>query len=208
MKILCSVLLLFLFAVVVSGQDLANLSNSPDLIVIRKEWQEISNLRNPELDEDPFRAVNETNQALRDREETMKQEKLRAKMGLPPEPRVVRVRRPEADAKDSEPSTVYIYKVKVKNTGQKTIQTLTWEYVFFDPGTKQEVGRRQFISKVEIPPGKTENVAMRSASPPTGAVNVKQSGKKLRNQYSEQIVIQSIEFADGSLWQAAKESTK
>lgn len=207
MKILSLTLLLFLFTAAAAGQVPVNSSITPDVSVIQKEWQEISNIRNPVLDEDPFRAINETTQTLRDREETMRQEKLRAKQGLPQEPRKTRSRPAEAAAKDSEPTTIYIYKVKVKNTGQKVIQSLTWDYIFFDPDTKSEVGRRQFITKVDIAAGKTESIIVRSASPPTGSINVKQSGKKLRDRYSEQIVIQSIEYSDGSLWQAVKDST-
>ena len=203
MKILYSVFFLFLFTLAVSGQASVNSSNAPDLVVVQKEWQEI-NQQNSQLDTDPFQPINETNQELRDREETLRQERRRARAGLPPEHRTVRVKPIEEIKKDSEPSTVYIYKVKIKNTGPKAIQELKWEYVFFDSDTKQEVGRRQFISKVDIPPGKTESIVIRSASPPTGTINVKQSGKKLRSQYSEQIVIESIEYADGSLWQAAK----
>ena len=55
-----------------------------------------------------------------------------------------------------------------------------------------------------------ENVAftlLRSERPikdflPIGTVDAKKAGKASRDQYSEQVVIRRIEYADGSVWQA------
>ena len=100
-------------------------------------------------------------------------------------------------------AVAYVYEVKIRNTGEKRIRTLTWEYVFFEPGTELEVGRRRFVSRVNIPPGRTGNVVMRSTSPPTGTFDAAKAGKKSSDQYAEQVVIQSVVYADGSVWQAA-----
>ena len=100
-------------------------------------------------------------------------------------------------------SVTYIYEVKVRNTGEKEIRTLIWEYVFFEPGTERELGRRRFVSRESIGPGKTRNLVLRSASSPTGTIDASKAGKKSRDEYSEQVVIQRIEYADGSVWQAA-----
>jgi hypothetical protein len=102
----------------------------------------------------------------------------------------------------SKPVSVeYLYEAKFMNTGERKIRKLVWEYVFFEPGTQNEVGRRQIESKVSINPGKIGSVAVRSASPPSGIVSVSQTGKKPQEQYSEQVVIKSIEYDDGSVWQ-------
>jgi hypothetical protein len=44
---------------------------------------------------------------------------------------------------------------------------------------------------------------MRSGTPPTGTIDASNAGKKSRDQYSEQIVIQRVGYADGSVWQTA-----
>ena len=61
--------------------------------------------------------------------------------------------------------------------------------MFFEPGTQREVGRRQFISKENIEPGKTKTLVIRTPLPPTDTIDSSKADKKSRNQYSEQIVI-------------------
>lgn len=198
MKILYAALLVFLLVVCAVGQNPADSASIPKLEIIKSEWSII--VRNSLLDLDPFEAINETRQAQQDEIEYRKQTQIRAKMGLPPEPKPVRVK--SMDNRPTGTSVTYVYEMKVKNTGMKEIDVITWDYVFFDQNTEQEIGRRQFISKVSIEPGKAKKVLMRSVSPPTGTINAKQSGKKLRDQYIEQISIQTIQYADGSVWTA------
>lgn len=99
-------------------------------------------------------------------------------------------------------SVTYIYEVKIRNIGKKDIRSLAWDYVFFDPGTQREVGRRKFVSEVSIGPSKTRRVVVRAASSPTGIIDAAQAGKNSRNLYSEQVIIQSVGYADGSGWKA------
>lgn len=205
-------LLLALFYFAIGGAASAQtLSNSPDashvpnLTVIQKKWS--VEVHNTALDDDPFRGSDEHRQAERDRINNSRQNEIRVRQGKSPVAPPVRARLPETES--SEISATYIYEVKVRNTGEKAIRTIAWEFAFFDPVSKQEVGRQRFVSKEKISPGKTKTLAMRSASPPTGtidatdATDVTKAGKKLRDQYIEQVVIQSIEYADGSLWRAA-----
>lgn len=200
MRTVYPMLWLFLLAVGVSGQTVANTFGTSNVEVIQQKWG--VEVRNPLLDEDPFKAINDTQQAIRDQKEILRQEEIRRRQGLPPEPRPVRVRKPEADIPLS-PTTTYTYEIKVKNTGEKAIQTFIWDYVFLEPGTAREVGRLRFENKVNIAPGKTKSLVMYSVSPPTGSINAKNAGKKLREQYAEQIIIQGIQYADGSIWLAA-----
>jgi hypothetical protein len=106
----------------------------------------------------------------------------------------------EREARPGRPTVEYIYRAKVNNTGSKAIRKMVWEYVFFDPATQKEVGRRRYENKVNIRPGKSSNVIARSLTPPTGTIDANQVGKQPKDQYSEQIVIQRIEYADGSVW--------
>lgn len=201
MKALCPVLLLFLAAVNASGQAVVNSVVMPNLEVIEKEWR--VEKHNPMLDDNPLRLVDEINQAEINRR-TPRQNTARTRQLLPePTPDPI----PEPDVVTTEISTRYVYQVKFKNTGDKAIKTLTWDYVFSEPGTQNEVGRHRFVSKVNISPGKTKNLVMRTGSPPTGSINAKNAGKKLREQYAEQVVVQGIQYADGSVWLAAAAAT-
>src|SRR5215813_11696065 len=40
----------------------------------------------------------------------------------------------------------FVYSAKLKNTGPKTIEGIAWDYIFLDPATNAEVGRRQLLS--------------------------------------------------------------
>jgi hypothetical protein len=97
----------------------------------------------------------------------------------------------------------FIYEFTVRNTGSKVIRKLVWEYSFTDPATQRTVGRRQYKSSVKILPGMTAKLVVRSSSPPLGIINVAQAGagQNSQDQSPEQMLIQSIKYADGSVWQ-------
>ena len=109
----------------------------------------------------------------------------------------------EREAKRNGKTVLYVYEVKFRNTGAQGIRRVTWEYVFFEPGTETELGRRRFISKVNLSPGGTTNVVVRAAASPTGTVDARKAGKKPKDMYSEQIVIQRIDYEDGTFWRPA-----
>ena len=200
MKVLYLVIVLLFLVVEISAQALSNSSDTSNVIVIQKKWR--LEVRNPALDEDPHRANNEQRQAEYDRRENVRQNELRIQRGKSPEI-APPPRRNTSERAVSNYLARYIYELKVKNNGEKAIRTIVWEYVFFEPGTEVIVGQRQFVSKVSISPCKTKNIVARSASPPTETINATKAPGKSREQYSEQIVIQTIEYEDGSLWKAA-----
>lgn len=196
MKALCSILVLFLFVVCAAAQALSNPPAGPNLTVIQKKWR--IDVRNPALEKDPIRAMNEREALERQRKETERTNEILIEKGMPTKTSTVRPPAPQTGAR--RPSVTYVYEVKVRNTGPKGIRVLNWEYVFFEPGTEQEVGRRRFATKVSIGPGKTRTVIARTASSPTGTIDASKAGKKPEDQYSEQVVIRSVEYADRSVW--------
>lgn len=201
MKFVYFLIFFFLFAGNVLGQTLPS---TPFVEVIEQKWSVIAirtgDYSSP-LNEDPFRANNETNQAKEDLKQTARLNKILIAEGKDPVAPPVRMRLPES-SRSGYASSKYLYKAKIKNTSDKTIQTIRWEYVFFEKGTNREVGRQKFFAKVKIHPGGTKNLTGESISPPTGAIDANLVDKKIRDQYSEQVIIQSIEFTDGSLSKA------
>ncbi|HSK70313.1 MAG TPA: hypothetical protein VK892_01360 [Pyrinomonadaceae bacterium] len=197
MQIICLALLLSVLAIGVYAQTPVNLSDSSNVIVIKKEWR--FQVRNPALDESPFIDIDERVQEEQDLRNTAAENRRRARLGVKP---VIPPVRPPVEKKDGPASARYIYKIKVKNIGEKAVTALTLEYIFSEPSTQQEISRRQFVSKEEIAPGETVSLVFHSVAPPTGTINVKDADKKSGEQFSEQIIIQRVEYADGSVWQA------
>ena len=203
MKPIYALSLVMLLAAVVSAQVITGSSIAPDIEVIEKEWY--MEVNNPAFEKSPFGPIEELQQTRQTRRVIQRQNEIRARRGLPPL-RTPTPSAPEPEQSNDKSPDVFTYKLKVRNTGQKIIQAIIWDYVFLEPGTEREVGRVQFVSEVKISPGKTKNLSVSSLSPPSNSINVKETGKKLREQYSEKIIIQGIEFTDGSFWQAqAKE---
>jgi len=197
MKTLSLMLLLFLLVDASSAQNSSTLSNPPDVAVLEKNWR--LEIRDPALDDDPFRANDDHDSTVRAQRENDRMNAIRIKKGSNPEPYV-----PPAWPIGiilQAPSSTYIYSVKIRNTGAKTIRVLVWEYMFIEPDTQKEVGNHRYTSKVNIHPSKCGNVVERSVSPPNMIIDAGNVGKKLREQLSERVVIHRIEYADGSFWQ-------
>jgi hypothetical protein len=198
MKIITSALLLSLAAAGGYSQSPLPAAEAPGVEVVKKDWR--FEVRNPALDESPFIAIEERLQEESDIRETAAENERRRKLGVRP---IKKPERPPAERKDRPARAAYIYEIKVKNTGDKPISSLTLEYVFFEPGTTREVGRRQFTGKEQISPGKSKTLVFRSASPPTGSINANDAGKKDDRKYTEQVVVRSIQYSDGTNWEAA-----
>lgn len=196
MRFLSSLFTILVITAGVSAQASLSESESPKIELVQKGWHIVYS--NPNLDEDPFRAVDEHNQQEIDKKATIKNNEVLVKQGKSPELPPSQMRPMDNTRRD--PRTSYIYEVKFKNNGQKEIRTISWDYVFFEPETKEEVGRRQFVSKTKIEPGKAKTLIMSSGSPPTETVDAGKNAQKADQSYFEQVEIRSIEYADGSIW--------
>jgi hypothetical protein len=202
MKYFCLLGLLLLLTLEASTQTL---SDSSGLSVLQKKWHKnVVRSQNSALDEDPFRANDEARQANQDQKEYLRVKAIRQKLGLPQEDPRVRVKPIKETGTQSrnEDSILYTYQIKVQNNGTKTIEKVVWNYVFFNSTTNQEVGRHTFISETNLKPNETDNLVEKYFSSPTGSINANDAGKKLSKLYIEQINIKSIQFTDGSVWEA------
>ena len=95
----------------------------------------------------------------------------------------------------------YAYKIKVQNPGPKAIEIVFWEYQFQDPTDPSLVARRQFLCGVNIAANKSKDLEGFSLSGPSEVVNVKTLANKSNNAFKERVVINRVEYADGSMWQ-------
>ena len=108
-----------------------------------------------------------------------------------------------AAQRNKKPSQYYfIYKTKFKNNSTSAIVQIDWDYIFFERDTENEMGRQQFTSDEQIGPGKTKEVTVTITSPPTKTVSVTSLNLGERDRFTEKIVLVSVKYADGRVWNA------
>jgi hypothetical protein len=100
------------------------------------------------------------------------------------------------------PKYYFIYKTKIKNNYTAAITQIDWDYVFYERGTDNELGRQQFTSDEQIGPGKTRELTVRITSPPTRTISVTSLSLEERDRLSEKVILVRIQYADGRTWQA------
>jgi hypothetical protein len=107
-----------------------------------------------------------------------------------------------AALRDKAPSRYYfVYKAKIKNNSTTAIVELDWDYVFFERGTENELGRREFTTDEQIAPGKTRELTVTTLSPPTRTVSLSSLNLGEHDQFTERIQLVRIKYADGRVWQ-------
>jgi hypothetical protein len=90
-------------------------------------------------------------------------------------------------------STRYAYEIRVRNSGDKLIRAIRWDYVFTEPETREEIGRRRFYSPVSLRPKQTKKLEGFTRSAPTPIVSAK-------GLQSERVVVECVILSDGSIW--------
>lgn len=99
----------------------------------------------------------------------------------------------------AEPRDGYSYRIKVKNSATQVAEVVFWEYQFYDAANPNLVARRQFLCGVSIRPDKEKDLEGFSLSGPSDVVSVAALADKSR--FKESVLINRIEYADGSMWQ-------
>lgn len=117
--------------------------------------------------------------------------------------RAAQLERIVQESRTINPKTVdgYEYRVKLKNAGTKTIEILFWEYQFSEPSNQSTMVRRQFLCNVKIKPGKDKEVLSFSLSGPSDVISVGTLADKSGTPLQENVVINRLEYADGSILQ-------
>lgn len=95
----------------------------------------------------------------------------------------------------------YEYRVKFRNGGPAPVEVLFWEYQFAETSNTSNVARRQFLCGVAIKPGKEKEVVSFSVSGPSNVVSAGTLANESDPSYAEKVVINRIEYADGTIWQ-------
>jgi hypothetical protein len=196
---LCSSLFLglLLFTGSAISQTALTRSDAPDLLVSKISWQK--EVFVPALYDDPMQPNQEQVNLKREQKIIARANNVRVQGGQNPLPLPTREVMSANRKAPAGPSVSYLYKAKITNTGSKTIRALIWEYSVIDENGVQ-AGTHTFIDNSKIRAGRTAGLVAYSSTP---AVNVitSQSAKDSRHQYSERVIIDRIEYDDGTYWQ-------
>lgn len=107
----------------------------------------------------------------------------------------------EARTPKSKPVDGYSYRAKIRNTSAKVIEVVFWEYQFAESANPATVVRRQFLCGVNIKPDKEKELQAFTLSGPSDVISVGSLANKSGNLFEEKVVINRVEYADGSIWQ-------
>ncbi|HEY2963965.1 MAG TPA: hypothetical protein VGJ37_16210 [Pyrinomonadaceae bacterium] len=107
------------------------------------------------------------------------------------------------ESRTTKPKTTdgFAYRVKVQNPGTKVVEIVFWEYQFQDPADPSLVARRQFLCGVNIGANRSKDLEGFSLAGPSEVVNVSTLANKSENPFKENVLINRVEFSDGSIWQ-------
>ena len=105
------------------------------------------------------------------------------------------------ESRAAKPVDGFAYRAKVHNASTKPIEIVFWEYQFKESAAATPLLRRQFLCGVSIKPEKDKELQAFSLSGPQDVISVNILAKKQGSPGTEQVVINRVEFADGSIWQ-------
>jgi hypothetical protein len=202
MKYFSLALLIALTATVSNAQSVSMLSDPPGAEVTRFSWSK----ERIGWEKDPFGGPIENFDEVRAR--TRNEKRIEdAKRGNSAEIDKIK-REAKADAaniaakhKDTRSRYVFVYKATVKNSSNKAIKSIDWDYIFLERGTETEIGRQQFTSEEKISPGKTKELTVTITKPPTQTISLTALNNNERGTLHGHVVLVRIDYADGTSWQ-------
>ena len=100
-----------------------------------------------------------------------------------------------------KPIEGFVYRAKFQNASSKELEIIFWEYEFTDAAITPVVSRRQFLCAGLTKAGKEKEFKGFTLSGPSDVVAVDSLAKKTDSPLKERVVINRLEFTDGTIWQ-------
>lgn len=107
----------------------------------------------------------------------------------------------ESRSRKSKTVDGFLYQVKVKNESARTIEILFWEYQFKERANPSNSVSRQYLCGVNIKPDKEKELSVFSTFSPGTLVSADSPGDKSGDLFEEKILINRVEYSDGTIWQ-------
>jgi hypothetical protein len=198
-----ALLLVCLLTGSVNAQTSSNEGDAPRVTVIKNSSRK--KLRSPMIDQDPLGS----SQGRLDEVRALKGIERENARRSPSSQQPVRItgRVPPSSTSLSAPistppdrSIQYIFEAKIRNTGTKKIRLIGWEYVLIHPFNLYVLGNRHFTSKVNLSPGKSAKLIGSVTQIMSGFDDLDTAYLAERVIYPEHVVINRIEYDDGSVW--------
>ena len=194
---LLTVIVTLLLTSSINAQEATDASNPTSVTILEKHWE-----RRVPPEKDYLRRNEEAMDQSRKEKDVIKRREDESLPGQPTQEKMpVPQQRPLVTSEQLERNTLYIYRIKVRNDGKKTISRLYWEYQFIDPDTHELMGTRKIFSDLKIRPGKTHKITAYSRTQPARIVNVNKLDRKYKDQFTERLIIHRIHYSDGTAWQ-------
>jgi hypothetical protein len=105
------------------------------------------------------------------------------------------------ESRAAPPVDGFVYAVKFKSASAKPIARIFWEYQFKETANPANVTHRRFLCNVKMKPEQAKDLEIFSLGGPSDVISVKSLSKESGNQFQEAVVIDRVEYADGSFWQ-------
>ena len=105
------------------------------------------------------------------------------------------------DARAPEPINGFAYQVKLRNVAEKQTELIYWEYQFKETANPTNIARRKFVCKTRIKPEKDKEISVFSLLGPSDVISVKSLAKGSGQQFEETVVVNRVEYSDGTSWQ-------
>jgi hypothetical protein len=192
MKRLLTITLLLL--IVLSSQSLCAAQGEANLSVLKVSW---SHYHRALTEEPEWNAPPDYRQRT-DREKAMAQ----VQYGDIMKSQALKKAEREAVRSAIKTGQIFVYKVKLQNTGQKAIKNFYWEYQVIESANPQNLSARQFFCAAQIKTEQQRSFEVFSLTPPTTAViSAATLGNEQKASFEQKAVINRIEYKDGSVWQ-------
>lgn len=185
-----------------NAQTPATLGDAPELQVVKFSWSK----ERQNWEQNPFGGPNENFHEMQFRARAEKRASDARRANSPEADKLEKDARTDAAIikaerqKKGPPRYTFLYRASIKNTSEKTIKEIDWDYVFLDAVTGEELGRRQFTSVETIGPGKSKDLSVTLTAPPTQRISVYSLDKKEKTGLEEQVIIVRTKYSDGSVW--------
>jgi hypothetical protein len=194
-----------LLALVVQGQTGAGSNNGSSVVVLGSKWyksrQVLEKLETPSTG--PVRAMSSADKNFERNRRTNDPAGVRDPNADSVDGRSAALEKSVQEARAPQPKPVdgFAYRAKIQNAGSRIIEVVFWEYQFKELANPERVVRRQFICGVQIKPEKDKELQAFSLSGPSDVISVESLSRKSTNLFEEQIVINRVEYSDGTIWQ-------
>jgi hypothetical protein len=184
MRVTGLILMIIAAAAGTSAQTTADGGLPPDVLILTQKWSGTTFL--PDWDRSPYSSL---------------------KRGTPdPQqnssltPGTTDPRQISRETSSREPTKLFLYRIKVRNTGTRDVLAISWDYVFIDAGTNEESARHQFLVTEKVRPSGEKTLTGVSASAPSKVVSAGALEKDGRRPFIERVVINCLAYSDGSRW--------